>query len=217
MMDIAVAVRELRAAYHRRLGERDAILRKIEQTEEKLTQLQKEMEILLQVKILLQQSSHFAREQARKQIEGMVSQALQYIFGDENMEFRVEIEEVRGRAEGEFYVVSLYGGEIPVQTRPQDARGGGVVDVISLALRAALLQATRMEGPIILDEPGKHVSAEYSRNVAQFLKELSAAFGRQIILVTHNAELASMGDVSYLVELREGRSHVTPFHATMLA
>jgi DNA repair ATPase RecN len=216
-MDVDAAVRQLRAAYHRRLGERDAILRKIEQTEEKLNQLQKEMERLTQVKILLQQSSQFAREQARRQIEGMVTQALQYIFGDENMEFRVEMEEVRGRTEGEFYVVSLYGGEIPVQTRPQDARGGGVVDVISLALRAAMLQATRMEGPIILDEPGKHVSADYSRNVAQFLKELSSAFGRQILLVTHNAELASMGDIAYQVELREGKSHVTPFHVSMMA
>lgn len=216
-MEIEKGIQELRAAYNRRQGERDAILKKIEQTEAKVAELQKEMEILTQVKILLQQSSMFAREQARKQIEGMVTHALQYIFGEEDMQFRVEIEEVRGRADGEFYVVSLYGGETPIQTRPQDARGGGVVDVISLALRAAMLQATHMDGPMILDEPGKHVSAEYSRNVAQFLKELSSAFGRQIILVTHNGELASMGDTSYLVELREGQSHVSLFHASMNA
>lgn len=208
-MDTAEAVRALRAVYNRRLGERNLIQRRIRQTEEKLSQLREKTDLLTQVKLLLQQSSLFAREQACKQMEGMVTQALQYIFADENLQFRVEVQEVRGRTESEFYVISLYGGDVPVQTKPQDARGGGVVDVISLALRAAMLQATGMDGPIILDEPGKHVSAEYSRNLAKFLKELSSAFGRQIILVTHNAELASMGDRSYLVELREGKSQVS--------
>lgn len=209
------AIAGLRDHYNRRLGEQDAILRKKKQIEERLEGLRIEIDKLQQVKILLQESSAFAREQARRQIETMVTNALQFIFGDEDLEFRVVIEEVRGRAEGEFLVVSKYGGELPVQTRPQDARGGGVVDVISLALRAALLQANRprLDGPIMLDEPAKHVSEEYSRQVAEFLKQLSTAFGRQIIMVTHNQHLANTGDTAYMVEMRSGKSYVRVFQS----
>lgn len=204
------AISKLRDLYNRRLGEQELLLRKKRQLEERQAEKRAEIEKLEQVKILLQESSAFAREQARRQIETMVTNALQFIFGDQDIEFRVVIEEVRGRADGEFLVVSKYGGEIPVQTRPQDARGGGVVDVISLALRAALLHANRprLDGPIILDEPAKHVSEEYSRQVAEFLKQLSTAFGRQIIMVTHNQHLANTGDTSYIVEMRSGKSYV---------
>ncbi|MFD2169418.1 ATP-binding protein [Tumebacillus lipolyticus] len=209
------AISKLRDLYNRRLGEQELLLRKKRQLEERQAQKRAEIEKLEQVKILLQESSAFAREQARRQIETMVTNALQFIFGDQDIEFRVVIEEVRGRADGEFLVVSKYGGEIPVQTRPQDARGGGVVDVISLALRAALLHANRpqLDGPIILDEPAKHVSEEYSRQVAEFLKQLSTAFGRQIIMVTHNQHLANTGDTSYIVEMRSGKSYVRVYQS----
>jgi DNA repair exonuclease SbcCD ATPase subunit len=208
-------VSAFRDHYNRRLGEQEAILRKKRQIEERVVAKRAEIDKLQQVKILLQESSAFAREQARRQIETMVTNALQFIFGEQDMEFRVQIDEVRGRAEGEFLVVSTYGGELPVETRPQDARGGGVVDVISLALRAALLHANRpkLDGPIILDEPGKHVSEEYSRQVAEFLKQLSTAFDRQIIMVTHNQHLANTGDTSYIVEMRNGKSYVRVFQS----
>ncbi|HEU4965636.1 MAG TPA: ATP-binding protein [Bacilli bacterium] len=215
MQELDGAIAKLRDHYHTRLGEKNAVERKKAQLEERLAAKRVDIEKLQQVKILLQESSAFAREQARRQIETMVTNALQFIFGDKDMEFRVVIEEVRGRAEGEFLVVSTYGGEIPVQTRPQDARGGGVVDVISLALRAALLHANRprLDGPIILDEPAKHVSEEYSRQVAEFLKQISTAFGRQIIMVTHNQHLANTGDTAYMVEMRSGKSYVRVFNS----
>jgi len=209
------AIGQYRDHYNRLRGEQDAILRKKAQLEGRVAEKRTEIDKLQQVKILLQESSSFAREQARRQIETMVTNALQFIFGDGDMEFRVQIDEVRGRAEGEFLVVSKYGGELPVETRPQDARGGGVVDVISLALRAALLHANRpsLDGPIILDEPGKHVSEEYSRQMAEFLKQLSVAFGRQIIMVTHNQHLANTGDTSYMVEMRSGKSYVRVYQS----
>jgi DNA repair exonuclease SbcCD ATPase subunit len=99
---------------------------------------------------------------------------------------------------------------VQVETAPQDARGGGVVDVISLALRLALLEAFRppVGGPVILDEPAKHVSEEFAPQVAQFLKSFSQSLGRQVIMVSHNQHLADSADVAYLVEMAQGRSSV---------
>lgn len=206
---LKMGLERLRAVYHRRKGQRDRLAAERERAGRRLGEVLEELEILGQVKALLQETSTFAREQARRRIEGMVTDALQYTFGSD-LEFKVRVEELRGRPEAEFLVASTYGGDVRVENTPQDARGGGVVDVISLALRLALLEVNRppLPGPIILDEPAKHVSEEFSLNVAQFLKGVSESFGRQVILVTHNAHLAGAGDVAYHVEMKEGRSVV---------
>ncbi|KYO65742.1 ATPase [Thermovenabulum gondwanense] len=166
-------------------------------------------DILQQVRILLQKTAEFSREQVKQQIEILVTNCLQYVFGS-NIEFKISIEEARNRPEAEFFVISNYNGQ-KIITKPQDARGGGVVDVISLALRIAVLENifSYKKGPIILDEPAKHVSSEYIQNVAMFLKHISEAFNRQIIMVTHNTFLSEIADVAYKVELKEGKSVVT--------
>jgi len=167
------------------------------------------LDMLEQVRLLLQQASEFAREQARQQIEYMVTRALQYTFGPE-MSFQIEISEKRGQPDAEFYVISDYDG-ITVRNKPQDARGGGVVDIISIALRVALLETTqpRIDAPLLLDEPGKHVSNEFAPNMGQFLKSVSRNFGRQILLVSHNQYLTESADMVYCVDIKEGKSSVT--------
>ncbi len=200
---------ELQALYHRRRGQQEQLLREQKRLQEQLERAIAERDLLDQVRVLFQMTSDHAREQARQTIESMVSRALQYVFGAD-LEFKVRIEESRGRPEVEFYVASTYGGEAVVENRPQDARGGGVVDVISLALRLVLLQSSRppIQGPLVLDEPAKHVSEEFALNVAEFLKEAARVFDRQVIMVTHNHQLAGVADRAFRVELEAGKSVV---------
>ncbi|NLZ51787.1 MAG: ATPase [Thermoanaerobacteraceae bacterium] len=169
------------------------------------------IDTLEQVRLLLQRASEYAREQIKQQIEMLVTHCLQFVFGP-NLEFEIELNEVRGKTSADFYVISIY-DDIKIKTKPQDARGGGIVDVISLALRIAVIQSTDIykEGPLILDEPAKHVSNEYINNVSQFLKQISDVFHRQIIMVTHNQYLSEIADLAYKVELKNGNSEVTEF------
>lgn len=166
------------------------------------------IELLEKVRILLSRVSEFAREQARAQIESLVTNCLQFIF-DTNLEFGIEINEVRGRPEAEFFVISNYTGQV-IKTKPQDARGGGVVDIISLAIRIAMLEYSdeEIKGPVILDEPAKHVSDEYIVQVSEFLKQVALMFKRQVIMVTHNKHLREMADKWYKVEMVDGISVV---------
>ncbi|MGM0471388.1 MAG: ATP-binding protein, partial [Bacillota bacterium] len=160
-------------------------------------------------RILLQQTSEYAREQARQQIESLVSKALQYIFGPE-FSFEIELDEKRGRPSADFFVVSEYQGQ-ELKNNPQSARGGGIVDVVSLALRVAILESYRPQvgGPLVLDEPAKHVSEEYLFNVAQFLKHINQHFGRQVIIITHKSHLNEIGDQAFRVQLNQGISEVS--------
>ena len=190
-----------------------------EKLEKDLITKQKELEqvanlidILEQVRFLLQRTSEYAREQIKQQIEMLVTHCLQFVFGP-NLEFEIDLNEVRGKTSAEFYVISTY-DDVKIKTKPQDARGGGIVDVISLALRIAVIQSTDTykDGPLILDEPAKHVSSEYISNVAQFLKQISDVFHRQIIMVTHNQYLSEIADLTYKVELKNGASEVTIYN-----
>lgn len=101
-------------------------------------------------------------------------------------------------------------GDTSVAGDPESSRGGGVSDVVSLALRLALLELSRprVEGPVLLDEVGKHISAQYAPNVAQFLKQYAEKTGRQIVLVTHMNALAEVANVSYRVSQENGVSEV---------
>lgn len=177
--------------------------------ENELEEIRELMDVLEQVKFLLQRASEYAREQIKQQIEMLVTQCLQFVFGP-NIEFQIELSESANKTNAEFYVISDY-DNFKVKTKPQDARGGGVVDVISLALRIAVIQSTNAyrNGPLILDEPAKHVSSEYIANIAQFLKQISDIFHRQIIMVTHNNYLSEIADAAYKVELKNGISDVT--------
>lgn len=201
--------KELLAVYNRQRGEQNRLLQQKSELEKRLQEVRQEIECLEKVSLLLLEAARHAREQGRRQVEFMVSQALQFVFGGD-LEFKVVVEEKRERPEAEFYVCSTYGGDFKVETTPQDARGGGVVDVISLALRLALIHALRpqVKGPVVLDEPAKHVSVEFSPQVAQFLKSASQSLGRQIIMVSHNQHLADMADTAYLVEMQQGKSSI---------
>lgn len=185
---------------------------KLENKEEELRKVEETIDILEQVRILLQRASEYAREQIKQQIEMLVTHCLQFVFGP-YLEFKIELSEIRGKADAEFYVISIF-DDVKVKTKPQDARGGGIVDVIALALRIAVIQSTSSygDGPLILDEPAKHVSSEYIGNVAQFLKQISEVFHRQIIMITHNQYLSEIADIAYRVELKEGASVVTLYN-----
>lgn len=198
-----------KVALGERKGQQKRLLHDRENCRTQLDEFRDHSTVFEQVIVLLQQTSEHARRQAREQIEMLVTNTLRSVFGGEYA-FKIELTEKAGRPEAEFYVVSSYGGE-KLETRPQDSRGGGVVDVVSLGLRIAMLETyrPRLEGALILDEPAKHVSDDYIQATATFLKMVSEFFGRQVIMVTHNDHLAETAESVYQVVLKDGRSVVT--------
>lgn len=207
--DLKGRLEKNRVLYLNEKGRKEQLEERKRELEASLQRAVDNMDVLEKVRILLQKVSEYAREQSRAQIEALVTNCLQFIF-DTGIEFRIEINEVRGRPEAEFYVISMQGGTV-VRTKPQEARGGGVVDIISLAVRVAMLQCSTLEvnGPILLDEPAKHVSDEYIIQVAEFLKQVSVMFDRQVIMVTHNRHLSEIADRAYRIEMADGISRAS--------
>lgn len=140
----------------------------------------------------LQAASNRAREEVCKHLESLATSALQYVYGDD-FNFTIELATDKlGRPSVSFYVESN-----GVKNDPLDARGGGVVDIISIALRlgmAAIIQNPPPSGPLLLDEPGRHLDLESAMKLGEFLRAIARTSNRQIIMVTHHSGIAFFAD-----------------------
>lgn len=183
------------------IGKREKLDEQLNEYLKRYAHINSQIELLERVSILFQKTSEFARNQAKSQIENLVTKCLQFIF-ESNVKFTIEIEDLRNKASAEFYVIDET-EELEIKTKPELSRGGGVVDIVSLALRIAFLQIQKptIQGPLILDEPAKHVSQEFINNVGEFLRQTSEMFNRQIIMITHDNYLAALSNKSYKVNL----------------
>lgn len=220
---IEQSLSDLRDRYSQAQGQRELLQQQCDEKEQQLTQARADIELWRQVQVLLSKASEFARQQLKQRIEQTVTAALAAIFADSTMRFEIEMSTIGGKPAADWRVVSCY--DVPakagdedvkisaytVVASPEDAKGGGVTDVVSLALRLALLELSRprVEGPVLLDEPGKMISREYLPSVAEFLKQYAAKTGRQIIMVTHHEALADVADTGYKVTQENGVSEVS--------
>lgn len=206
---IELALTSLRNQYNQAAGQLALLEKQKSEKEAALVRAREDIAVWEQVQVLFTKTSEYAREQLKTRIEETVTAALLAVFG-EGYVFKINMRQVGGQPAAEWQVISRY-GEAEVAAGPEDARGGGIVDIVSLALRLSLLELARPKpgGPVILDEPAKMVSAEYLPNVAEFLKQYAARTGRQIILVTHAEPLAEVADVGYRVTQRSGVSEVS--------
>jgi DNA repair exonuclease SbcCD ATPase subunit len=180
----------------------------LQEIEENLQLQMANCELLDKVKVLFQLSSDYARTQAKQQLETLVTNALRYVFGS-TFRFEIECSDHGGSPTAEFYVITEWEDQT-IKNKPQDSRGGGIVDMVSLALRIALIETIqpRLQSSILLDEPCKHVSEDYMIPVIEFLKSIGETFDKQIILVTHNTHLTESADMAYYVRLVGGKSEV---------
>ena len=212
-MDIQAIIRDCDTAKHS-FTKKKAQYETLLENKDRLVILRDEkvaaIDSLGQARMLLAESSVYAKRQVKSQLENLVTSGLQYVFGDDRR-FETDIVEGKTRTEAEFYVVKTINGE-ELREAPEDDKGGGVVDVVSLILRFAMLEAfsePSLGGSLALDEPVKMVSDEFIPRIGEFLVQIKEYFGRQIIMSSHNMFLKEIGDTKYLVTMGDdGISHI---------
>ena len=195
---LSADLRTARDKVNGQLAKRELLEKQREAAVQKKVEAENQLGVFGMVQVLLQKTSDYARQQVKTRIEDVVSEALNVVFGGSH-KFLIDLSLRGNQPIAEYY---LNDGSTLTKLPDYD-RGGGKVDIIALALRLAVGEMEGIDGPLFLDEVGKHVSKEYAPAVAYFLKEYSANFGRQIILITHNADLAEIGEISLSVKLVE--------------
>lgn len=201
---LASDLEESKQKYSKKEIEYNLIKKQYDSKKKLLSQKEKILNNELIVRKLLEQTSLVARERARTLLEDTTTTVLQYVFG-ESISCSIELGTHQSKPSANIYINTMTEKGI-IKREPQNSCGGGIVDIVSIALRIAYKRLLNINGPIILDEPGKHVSKEYSLKLAEFLQFISNKLNTQIIFVTHNEELAAISNLAFETKINRGNS-----------
>ena len=162
---------------------------------------------------IFRKASESLRQKAKVHFEKIVTDALQFVTQDINTKFVIEESIVRNKPAYEFYIETMVNGIVSKQ-KPEDACGGGFIDIISVTLKYAYLQIFNnpeiKNACLILDEPGKMISEQMSVKFAEYIKFLGKHFGKQTIMITHNENLSNIANKTFYVQKnRSGISNVS--------
>ena len=155
------------------------------------------------VQALTQQTAKETQEAMQFHLQSLVQHCLDAIFPGVYT-FRVVFEVKRGRTEASL-VLEKDGS---ILDNLMDEVGGTVVDIVSTALRVAVWSLAPTDNLMVLDEPGKHLSAGYKAIYADLIKGISERMGIQFLIVSHDPVLIAAADRVFEVSQKNGRSVV---------
>lgn len=90
-----------------------------------------------------------------------------------------------------------------------DAEGGAMTDIVALGLRLAMIKLITPEqkGPIFLDEICRYISKNNTiRATGEFLREIASRLDKQLIIITHSAELFPYADKLFTFEIGSNKT-----------
>ena len=172
---------------------RQVLEKGLKRIEKQLEELMYDRVAAMKARTILQLVAEKTQKKLEYHISKLVTMALSVVFPDP-YEFKAEFVQKRNKVECELWLVK--DGE---KTKPMDAVGGGVLDVLSFACRVALWSLKKNRPVMILDEPFKFLHSEdLQRNCSVMVKELSDRLGIQFIIVTDQSDIE--GDRTFLVK-----------------
>jgi DNA repair exonuclease SbcCD ATPase subunit len=194
------------------IAEARVIATRVKKVKEEIDLSSQDVDLYNKVAITLASIGEQRQADAQKTIEELVTRGLTTIFS-EDISFHV-VQSQRGKTpEVKFLVNSRGPNGATVETSVMDSRGGGMAAVVGFLLRLVvmLLSKDHKEPVLILDETFSHVSVEYERPLAEFLKELSDKTNVQIIMVTHSDAFSEFADRRYQFSQTDGVTQVKEF------
>lgn len=136
-------------------------------------------------------------------IESLVNKALHTIWGESAYTFRANFVTRRNQLECDLRLVRN-----GIELNPLEAAGGGVCDVVSMALRMVYHGLGNSISVMVFDEPLRHLSRDLQERAAHMRNELQRLLGLQFIVITHSEGSILGADRIFTFSLHNGRTHV---------
>lgn len=145
------------------------------------------------------------QDQLKQKLEKLVSYALSVIF-EKQYKFVVDFDQRGQQSEATFMIIDELGNAQNVK----EAHGGGIIVIVAYILRAIVMMSAQPKlMPIMIDdEPFAQVSADFRPRLVDFLQRFAESSGVQLVMVTHNHDLAEIGDKKYRFKLVNGKTLV---------
>lgn len=213
VMDILNIADNSLSAINNQLQQHDSIVNQMTSIDSLISTCQSNLKTKEELNTILINSAKAMRDKAKTDFEKIVTDALQFVTQDNTCKFVIEESVIRGKPAYEFYIETIVDGEVS-RKKPEDSCGGGFVDIISVTGKVAYLKIFNnpriMNACFKMDEPGKMISSAMSIKFAEYIKFLGKQFGLQIIMITHNENIASIADQTFYVnKKRNGFSEVS--------
>ena len=173
----------------------------LETSDERLTELQKQLEVLIKIAEEKAELLRQKREVAAKEIISQVTESLAFLDMPK-VRFEIAINPCElcehGGDDVEFLIATNPGEPLMPLSK---IASGGELSRIMLALRSVLNDHDGVD-TVIFDEIDTGVSGKTSRKIGIKLKE-TAKNGTQVLCVTHSAQIASLADNHYRITKHE--------------
>lgn len=173
------------------LGKHDGRLSEHEKIITQLAKLEREVEVNDLAIKLLEAVALNAQQVIHDKIDAPVTTALRTTYQDPTLQFSTEMSRSGDRLEVDF---KFRRGNEEISGPVLDSVGGGVVDVAGFVLRLCIFRLSGCIGPLVQDEPFRHVDKTALPLIAEFVQRVASDMGVQIIFVTHERSLAEVAD-----------------------
>lgn len=196
-------IERLEAALIRHESEKNLIDSSVKNNKAMINKLSLTVDDLIEARNIIAEAARITQLQFKTMVEQLTTSAIQSVFEDDDYKFIVEFTVQNNRPQINLMVQQ--GDKEPYI--PKDEQGGGMMDIISFALRVIMwsLQTNRSRNTLIFDEPFRW-TGNLTEQAAVMMKEISKKLGLQIIMVTHDERLMGIADKSWLCKKEKGIS-----------
>ena len=198
-------ITKIKERYTKHIATRDILLKDKSNREVKIESLKSKLEVYIKARWVLSEVVRITQENFTGKIESLVTMAIKAVYDNKDYKFKLSLERKRNKMECRAYVDDN-GEELDLE----EDMGGGLLDVVSFALRVVLwsFQKPRSRNIFILDEPMKW-TGELVTKAGFMMKEISERLKIQMLIVTHDDALIEIGDKVWRVVNDGVRSIVT--------
>ncbi len=195
---------QVKTVYNRKLGQLESLRERLATCNAKILELTDKEDTTLKASLFLQSLSDQTRLQVLDKIAGIVTEAL-HTVKDKNLVFTMQLVTKANQPTLEMGILDKLSGQTYDVI---NSFGGGICDIVSLALRVALLLKWQpsLSRILVLDEACKHVAIKDQELLSTFVKKLSEALNIQFIWISHSDILQQAAHKIFEVTKHDGFS-----------
>jgi DNA repair exonuclease SbcCD ATPase subunit len=196
-----MTVQQIQAFVQERKLQKQVLQKQLDNQSSNKQALQNRYDDLVEARRIISEAARSTQLQFQGFVESLVTMAIQTVFPEQQYRFVMEFDLKANRSEINLLVQQ--GEKEPY--RPEDEQGGGLLDVLSFALRVVMwsLEKPRSRPVFVMDEPFRYCG-KLTSLAGNMMKEISQKLGIQIIMVTHEDSLSEIADKSWLVKREKG-------------
>lgn len=181
-------VAEYRSLLNYKKGELKSKQEQLKSKKEEILSIENKLLSLKKIAGIFKRSAVSSQEYLSNYLTALVTDSIKVVFPDRNLVFKVEFTTSRDTQcnvslEEDGKKLSLF-----------DSEGYGVLDIISIVLRAAYIILDKSEKIMILDEPFRNLSVDRHEAASKMLYDLSHRLNMQIIVNTHLIGIEDVAD-----------------------